>query len=37
MAFPISANTGAAYVAAGGLSGTYVPEIWSGKLLTKFE
>jgi len=32
--FPVSPNTGA--YSAAGLSGTYIPEIWSGKLLVKF-
>lgn len=36
MTYPIHANAGAPYQAAGGLSGTYIPEIWSGKLLEKF-
>ena len=36
MTYPVNANTGATYVAAGGLSGTYIPEIWSSKLLEKF-
>lgn len=36
MAYPIHANAGGSYVAASGLSGTYIPEIWSGKLIEKF-
>ncbi len=36
MTYPIHVNAGAAYQSAGGLSGTYIPEIWSGKLLEKF-
>lgn len=36
MTFPVSAQTGASYVSANGLSGTYIPEVWSGKLLMKF-
>lgn len=32
--YPVSATTGA--YAATGMSGTYIPEIWSGKLLVKF-
>ena len=35
MVYPIDAGTGA-YDAAHGLSGTYIPEIWAGKLLVKF-
>ena len=36
MNYPIHANAGAGYQAASGLSGTYIPEIWSGKLIQKF-
>jgi len=35
MTYPIDASTGA-YDTNNGLSGTYIPEIWSGKLLEKF-
>lgn len=35
MTYPISTNLGA-YASGGGLSGTFIPEIWSGKLITKF-
>jgi len=35
MAYPIDAGLGD-YKLANGLSGTYIPEIWSGKLLVKF-
>lgn len=35
MVYPIDSGLGA-YDTANGLSGTYVPEIWSGKLLEKF-
>ncbi len=35
MVYPIDASTGA-YDTSNGLSGTYIPEIWSGKLLEKF-
>lgn len=35
MVYPIDASLGA-YDTANGLSGTYIPEIWSGKLLEKF-
>jgi len=36
MTYPINANTGTTYVSGNGLSGTYIPEIWSSKLLEKF-
>lgn len=36
MTYPVSANTGATYQGNDGLSGTYVPEIWSNKWLEKF-
>ena len=35
MAYPIDASLGT-YASAGGLSSTYIPEIWSSKLLEKF-
>ncbi len=35
MVYPIDASLGA-YDTSNGLSGTYIPEIWSGKLIEKF-
>ncbi|MGD9825832.1 hypothetical protein [Desulfobacter sp.] len=35
MVYPIDSGLGA-YAAGNGLSGTYIPEIWSGKLIEKF-
>jgi hypothetical protein len=35
MTYPIDASTGS-YDTNSGLSGTYIPEIWAGKLLVKF-
>lgn len=37
MVYPLDSGiTESGYVAASGLSGTYIPEIWAGKLLVKF-
>ncbi len=35
MTYPIDSGL-TSYSAASGLSGTYIPEIWSGKLIEKF-
>lgn len=35
MVYPIDSGLGD-YATGNGLSGTYIPEIWSGKLLEKF-